>query len=269
MPNPPTRPLSLDDALDDALDAYRTQAKSFQPSATAKGAAFTAAATAALALAPSADAAIAYTNPTDITRALSPTGADETTAFIDLDGFGEADFSFKIKRYFATFTESDITTLRYRDQSIRIAAIGNALGVVPAGPAPNPNVARLTNGVAVASFAKPNMLRFFTSETVNGGSSTGGLWFGNTMNLAAAGFVGVAINNAGSTNYGWIRIGISNDATGAPVAFTVYDWAYETEANTPITVGLIPEPSPAAGLALLAAGAAGIAAWRRRKQPTA
>lgn len=261
MPTPPTRPLSLDDAL----GAYATQARSLKPSATAKGAAFTAAAGAALALAPSADAAIVYTNPTDITRALNSTGADSTTSLIDLDGIGGNDFAFKIKRYFATFTELSITTLRYRDQAIKINAIGNALGVVPDGD----DVARLTDGAAVASFANRNVLRSITSETIIGGSSTRGPWLGNTMNLAAAGFVGVAINNGGSTNYGWIRIGISNDGTGAPVAFTVYDWAYETEANTPITVGLIPEPSPAAGLALLAAGAAGIAAWRRRKQTVA
>lgn len=146
-----------------------------------------------------------------------------------------------------------------------IAGGGFGFNIVPVN-----NIARLNAGDTVtASFGNQNRMRTFFSTTATGTTNIGGVWPGNTMNLAAAGFVGVAINNAGSTNYGWIRIGISNDATGAPVAFTVYDWAYETEANTPITVGLIPEPSPAAGLALLAAGAAGIAAWRRRKQPTA
>ncbi len=62
--------------------------------------------------------------------------------------------------------------------------------------------------------------------------------------------------NSGPVNYGWVGIRIDNeaDATGAVVGY-----AYETEPNTPILAGNVPEPGALAmgGLALLAAAVAG------------
>lgn len=253
--------------LDEALDAYRTQASSLKTSGPTKTIAYTAAASAALALAPSTDAAIQYTNPADIPQILPATGSANLTSVIDVNGDAQDDFSFVLNRQLDI---QDSTAIRYQD--MRVFAIdGGGFGVKKTPDLKN-NVNRLslddTVSEPVADLATGRMRVFSSSVTASStipSLNIGGVWLGNTMNLAAAGFVGVAINNAGSTNYGWIRIGISNDATGAAVAFTVYDWAYETEPNTPITVGVIPEPSPAAGLALLAAGAAGVGAWRRRK----
>jgi len=60
--------------------------------------------------------------------------------------------------------------------------------------------------------------------------------------------------------YGWIRI-TGGPASGIPA--TILDWAYE-DSGAGIQTGVVPEPSSVA-LGCLAAGAAGLAAWRRRK----
>jgi hypothetical protein len=65
----------------------------------------------------------------------------------------------------------------------------------------------------------------------------------------------MGLNSAGQ-NYGWVGIRIDNeaDATGAVVGY-----AYETQLDTPILAGNVPEPGALAmgGLALLAAAIAG------------
>ncbi|MCP3881562.1 MAG: PEP-CTERM sorting domain-containing protein [Sulfitobacter sp.] len=112
-------------------------------------------------------------------------------------------------------------------------------------------------------------------------SNTAGNFF-----LDVTGFVGIRL---ASDNYGWIRLQQVEDlgvnqpyttilsqfnpprqpfGTGTNFAdrLTVIDWAYETSGGA-IHVGdtgsvSVPEPSP---LALLAAGALGIGAFRRRQ----
>ena len=65
------------------------------------------------------------------------------------------------------------------------------------------------------------------------------------------------------SGYGWIKVIAGFD--GTPL---VYNVAYDTEATSPIQVGVVPEPSSFALLGLLATGAAGVMAWKRcrRKQ---
>lgn len=71
-------------------------------------------------------------------------------------------------------------------------------------------------------------------------------------------YIGVQFLINGSTHYGWVRFQI--DST-SPYHGIVYDYAYESEADTAIVAGEIPEPG---SLGLLAAGA-GAMALRRRK----
>jgi hypothetical protein len=62
-------------------------------------------------------------------------------------------------------------------------------------------------------------------------------------------YIGFDLNTGGTNYYGWMQI-----ANPAPVvAGQVIDWAYESDANTPIEAGAVPEPST---WALLAAGTA-------------
>ena len=60
-------------------------------------------------------------------------------------------------------------------------------------------------------------------------------------------------------NYGWIDVEIDEDVT----TLTVHSWAYAETQDEAIELGMIPEPGT---LAMLAAGAGGLLAWRRRNR---
>lgn len=236
--------------LDSALDAYCAQARTVKRSGLAQATAYTAAAGAALALAPSADAAIAYTDPADIVMVANgtvPINLNNVTTVNLVDGVDDFVFAFN-------YTQS---------VTVHPTGIGG-LGIVGStGVAHLP--LRLPSGAIVSNVDIPG------GTVLNHGLLGIANWPGGSMSLAGAGFLGVAfkigVGAQTNTHYGWIRLGIDTNSLGDPLAVTIYDWAYETTPDTAITTGTIPEPSPAAGLALLAAGAAGVATWRRRKQP--
>ena len=74
-------------------------------------------------------------------------------------------------------------------------------------------------------------------------------------------FMGIEFPDASNHEvFGWIRI-TGGATTGIPG--TIVDWAYDN-TGAGILTGEVPEPSSLA-LGCLAAGAAGLAAWRRRK----
>lgn len=97
-----------------------------------------------------------------------------------------------------------------------------------------------------------------------GPSFFGGLAYGAAnpdaqFNNATDAYLGLSFPSGGDTFYGWIRVTIDNAAG----TFVVNDWAYNTVAGEGILAGATPEPGT---LGLLAAGAAGLAAVRRRKE---
>ncbi|BBO86543.1 hypothetical protein DSCO28_71090 [Desulfosarcina ovata subsp. sediminis] len=80
-----------------------------------------------------------------------------------------------------------------------------------------------------------------------------------------SGYIGVefGVNNK---YYGWIEVSIN----AAGDTLTLHSWAYEDEAGKAIAAGDTGSPVPIPGsLALLASGAAGLAALRRRKAAAA
>jgi hypothetical protein len=80
------------------------------------------------------------------------------------------------------------------------------------------------------------------------------------------GFAGFSFETAGSaTDYGWVRLVFDDSANTLPDRLTAIDWAYEQGAISIEVPSSAPEPATAA-LSLLAAGAAGIAALRRRRK---
>lgn len=83
-----------------------------------------------------------------------------------------------------------------------------------------------------------------------------GPWAGGATNK----YLGLAIQSPDPDiwNYGWAEVSYS------PGSLTLHGFAYETDANTPITAGAIPEPSSVALLAL-AAGAGALGLRRRKK----
>jgi hypothetical protein len=91
-----------------------------------------------------------------------------------------------------------------------------------------------------------------------------GIKFNTGANTSSA-----TINDPTKIHYGWIEL--VYDGTPDPTSITAIDWAYNEAAGQEITAGEItagetgaPEPGTAA-LSLLAMGAAGVLAWRRRK----
>ncbi|MBX7102828.1 MAG: PEP-CTERM sorting domain-containing protein [Gemmataceae bacterium] len=75
-------------------------------------------------------------------------------------------------------------------------------------------------------------------------------------------FVGFRFLNEGTSqiNYGWVQVALG--ATFTDPARSIVGWAYE-DSGAGITVTPVPEPS---SMALLSVGAAGLVAYRRRRQ---
>jgi hypothetical protein len=106
---------------------------------------------------------------------------------------------------------------------------------------------------------------------VKKGFSTGSTF--GAFKAGVPGFAGLEIASTihhPETQYGWIRLEFENGGDdGLPATLTVIDWAVETTPGEAIltgqTVEAVPEPGTMA-LGLLASGAAGITAWKRRRR---
>jgi hypothetical protein len=120
------------------------------------------------------------------------------------------------------------------------------------------------NGGALAVFNGSSHVAALTAGvTIDGSSSLGTFQAMIPEFTDTTAFMGVKFFDAANNPlFGWIRI-----TGGATLGFpaTIVDWAYEN-SGAGIATGAtgVPEPSSMA-LGCLAAGAAGLAAWRRRK----
>lgn len=75
---------------------------------------------------------------------------------------------------------------------------------------------------------------------------------------ASGAFIGLEFPINAVSHFGWIRVSIDNAAG----TFVINDWAYNATPSEGLLAGQVPEPGT---LGLLAAGAAGIAAMRKRR----
>lgn len=122
-------------------------------------------------------------------------------------------------------------------------------------------VVGFTDGLSYASVLSEGDV--IDADTTSGGPFQASLAFGAgnpnaEFNDVEGGFLGLAFAIGSDVHFGWVRVDIDN----ANAVFNVVDFAYESVAGVGITAGAIPEPST---LGLLAAGAAGLAARRRRR----
>ena len=207
----------------------------------------------------------------------------------DIDGAFGADFS---AFGFATFAFSGTygygTAYRVRAGAVAILPISvqtingttqtvvplNGLGLVGDGyspvPLPNsfdvgPTLAPYTIGAAISNFFAAGYLA--SISTVSGSTY-------NTYSTysAAPGFgdglfnIGFAFDANGTTLYGWAEIELT---LGPEFRLTINEWTYDDMGNpvhVPDRAAAVPEPaSTLPALALLAAGAAGVRSWRKKK----
>jgi hypothetical protein len=194
-----------------------------------------------------AQAAIVYTP--------GPLVANNSTIDIDFDGVGGAEFQI---------THASGTTVKGPKSStksfnrLNITAAGGATGQLAAGMV---KPARLGSGVNLSSAGPFSGL---------GGPLPGNLagTFGGSWSGGQTGFIGVSFDLGGGLRYGWIQLQTPAGGLGLNTG-EVLGYAYETTGASILTgdtgnISSVPEPNT---MLLLASGALGVLALKRRKQP--
>ena len=90
-----------------------------------------------------------------------------------------------------------------------------------------------------------------------------GTYEGDWPSNGDTGYLGFYFGAVGSPQAGWAQIATTDGVAGA--SFEVLDYAYETNANTPIGAGQTTETPEPSALPLLILGGAGLIALRRRR----
>jgi hypothetical protein len=83
--------------------------------------------------------------------------------------------------------------------------------------------------------------------------------FNSSNNIVGVRFLN---NTTNTINFGWVRFSLSGTAASQPRA--IVDYAYD-DSGAGILAGAMPEPTIPALLGVMAAGALGVRAWRKRK----
>lgn len=203
----------------------------------------------------------------------SPQGSGPATQTIDLDlaDLGaHPDF---------TFGASGGATGSSNNAEDTVLALSNSMWV---GPASNPfgNAAPLPLGTQIGGTLDPAYAYYTGTGTLQKvkGDPTLNAQKGPWPTDGSSAFLGVQFSDTNSMiHYGWVQLsacvpddsGASNTCNDPNGILTVNAYAYQSDPNTSIQAGqttnasVTPEP---ASILLFALGAAGLAAYRRRKQ---
>jgi hypothetical protein len=129
-------------------------------------------------------------------------------------------------------------------------------------------VIRLSGGETIGgggqTFSTSSYFNSFALPPITNGTSSisGGMGAGDWAD-GTRGFIGLELTIGAQTFFGWADVSTNHFTNANNNAFTLYGYAYQNSEGTAITAGAVPEPS---AVALLIAGAAGVAVLRRRKK---
>jgi hypothetical protein len=201
----------------------------------------------ALALATNASAGIIYSGVQNIPASL-PVGQGANS-----NGFTVGGSPWAVRASNAHFPSSATARLRH-------LAAGEGF---MAASAFSPIVTKLASGAAINGSQLFGTLSFNILRRKNLYSFTGQFLNSQT------GFAGIKFKQGAETHYGWIRLHV-DIGPGNAVNMKAIDWAYNDVADATILAGegTAPEPSTIS-MTLLAAGAAGVLAWRKRRKQVA
>ena len=188
---------------------------------------YSAAAAGVLALAPSAEAAIHYSGPQNLTVDSS------NPRIIDLDGNGTNDFRFD--HYYTVKTDQG--TFYYG--SIYIAPEAGGQGHI-AGTMHNDPV-RLPDNYLIG----PNLINVYYYWDNPNYNTLNGTYFGSTSTMGSfnnsRGYIGVRFHTDACQGtdyaYGWFQYEGNTGSTPGDYSGTIIDWAYEGVCNRPIAAG--------------------------------
>lgn len=229
----------------------------------------------AVALAPlTAEAAIVHVTGSPLT-----VGVTESAGW-DVDGSGAAEFEFRNQHRVAFVggrTFSDDIVFLYSGGSLNGRGLagqepdGFSVAVMHrsqhVGPTLPSSLTIATAGSYGRGVMRADRVRSLTSSTRSSSASApaGGPFYDFGQE---PGFLGFAFDPGGGLHYGWAKLQFDED--GYNSSLTISEWAYEDEPGEAIHVGNIPAPpAAAAGLTLLAMGAAGLRAQRRKRHDAA
>ncbi|MBX3748111.1 MAG: hypothetical protein KF833_22615 [Verrucomicrobiae bacterium] len=174
----------------------------------------------------------------------------------DIDGGGTVDFTFRF-----TSLGNDVEPVAYGEVHADRAHPDNAW--VKSAASDAYSVEALSAGFSVG----PDL----ASDRFQNSSDAIFLFYGEPWAGGGTGlslgeqYVGFRFDLSGQTHYGWARISMTG---GGPdtASVTLHDWAYSSLPNAALQVAAVPEPAATAtALGLLSLGAAGVAAYRRRR----
>ncbi len=212
------------------------------------------------------DASVAYTNYNNLV--LNDTITTDTLQTIygfDVNNDGLQDFRF------FTRNEGSTSTANY---ALIVAGVNGTslkpINVVGASFAPFAYPSRLGAGVSISA-ASPFITLGLTASSyyLKGGTFAFGNGFTNSKWKTAganSGYLGFSFSAADGIHYGFAQLSVAPQGSGAfSRDITLSSIAYQTTPGVAITTA-VPEPS---SLALLAAGGAGIVAYRNRRKKAA